>query len=50
MPPNKALDLTPLRVEQDRGHFESGNRLDRLAGLRVRRSSAPSRSAEPFGG
>jgi hypothetical protein len=32
-PPNKPLELTPLRVEQDRGHFESWFPPDRFLDL-----------------
>jgi hypothetical protein len=31
--PNKPLELTPLRVEQDRSYFEGWFRLDRLPDL-----------------
>jgi hypothetical protein len=44
-PPNTPLELTPLRVERDRGDFESWSRLDRFPDQAVRRSSAAGRSA-----
>jgi len=44
-PPNKPLELTPLRVEQDRADFEGWNWLDRFPDLSVRRSSAARRWA-----
>ncbi len=47
LPPNKPLELTPLRVERDRRDFEGWLRLDRFPGLSVRRSSAAGRWAAP---
>jgi hypothetical protein len=43
--PNKPLELTPLRVEQDRVDFEGRYRLNRFPALSVRRSSAAGRWA-----
>jgi hypothetical protein len=37
VPPNKPLELTPLRGEQDRCDFESWKRLDSFPDLSVRR-------------
>jgi hypothetical protein len=45
LPPNMPLDLTPLRVEQDRPDFDSWFRLDCFPDLSVRRSSAADRWA-----
>jgi len=47
MPLYEPLELTPLRVEQDRGDFESWIRLDGFPALSMRRSSAAGRSAAP---
>jgi hypothetical protein len=41
--PNTPLELTPLRVEQDRPDFEGRFRLKRFPALSGRRSSAASR-------
>ena len=38
LPPNRRLQLTPLRVEQDRGFFESQFRLGSHLDLVVRRN------------
>jgi len=38
VPHNKPLELTPLRVEQERRDFESRLQLDRFPDLSVRRS------------
>jgi hypothetical protein len=43
MPLYEPLELTPLRVEQDRSDFEGWNLLDHLPVLLVRRSSAAGR-------
>jgi len=37
-PPNRRLQLTPLRVERDQGDFEIQIRLDRISDLSVRRN------------
>src|SRR5262245_27467876 len=43
--PNTPLELTPLRVEQDRRDFEGWNHLNCFPALSGRRSSAAGRSA-----
>jgi len=45
MRPNTPLELTSLRVKQDRRDIEGWNQLDRFPALSGRRSSAPSRWA-----
>jgi hypothetical protein len=45
LPPNKPLELTPLRVRQDRPDFEGWIWLDGVPDLEVRRSSCPDRWA-----